>query len=144
MKFNVIFNQTVVSGARRFLFVLILFSGLFARAEASQEKEFIMSCTYGVLAGTLVGAASLAFISNPGDHLQTVARGASLGLYVGIGLGIYTVYVLPKQLEKEEEKAIENETGQQSRLRLPKFMVLPLVSQNGIDGVGAIWNIKQF
>lgn len=70
-------------------------------AQASSEREFIMSCTYGVLAGTLVGAASLAFADNPGDNLQRVARGASIGLYAGILLGVYTVYYLPGQLEKK-------------------------------------------
>lgn len=63
-----------------------------------------MSCTYGVLAGTLVGAASLAFVDKPGDNLQRVARGASLGLYAGIALGVYTVYYLPSKLEKDESQ----------------------------------------
>jgi len=70
-------------------------------AHATPEREFIMSCTYGVLAGTLVGAASLAFVDKPGDNLQHVARGASIGLYMGIGLGFYTAYILPKQIQKE-------------------------------------------
>jgi hypothetical protein len=78
---------------------LLLFSG---PAHASREREFIMSCTYGVLAGGLVGAASLAFEDKPGDNLQRVARGASLGLYAGIALGYYTVYYLPDQLEKKQ------------------------------------------
>lgn len=73
------------------------------QAQASPEKEFIMSCTYGVLAGTLVGAASLAFEDDPGDNLQKVARGASIGLYVGIGLGFYTVYYLPSKLQEQDE-----------------------------------------
>lgn len=77
--------------------------GFSAQAKASTEKEFIMSCTYGLLAGTLVGAASLAFEDRPGDNLQRVARGASLGLYAGIALGFYTVYYLPKKLEQEDE-----------------------------------------
>lgn len=88
----------------RHLFFSLVVSTVLAApvAKASPEKEFIMSCTYGVLAGSLVGAASLAFEDQPGDNLQRVARGASLGLYFGIGLGLYTVYILPGQLEKEE------------------------------------------
>jgi len=76
------------------------------KAQCSPEREFIMSCTYGVLAGTLVGAATLAFVDNPGDNLQRVARGASLGLYAGIALGLYTVYYLPCQLEKKSEEEL--------------------------------------
>lgn len=88
----------------RHVLISILFFGFFAapKAQANPEKEFIMSCTYGVLAGSLVGAASLAFEDNPGDNLQRIARGASLGLYFGIALGFYTVYVLPGKLEEEE------------------------------------------
>src|SRR6185437_13906171 len=58
-------------------------------------REFISSCTYGVLAGTLVGLASLAFTKDPGHNLSHVARGASIGLYAGILLGLYVVYVVP-------------------------------------------------
>lgn len=54
-----------------------------------------MSCTYGVLAGTLIGAASLAFVDRPSENLNKVARGASIGLYIGILLGAYVVYVVP-------------------------------------------------
>ncbi len=71
----------------------------------------IMSCTYGVVAGTLVGLASLAFIDDPGENLQYVARGASLGLYVGIGLGIYTAYILPGEIDKQQEQLLEGEGG---------------------------------
>ncbi|HAG91752.1 MAG TPA: hypothetical protein DCL41_07765 [Bdellovibrionales bacterium] len=62
---------------------------------ADPGKEFIMSCTYGVLAGTLIGAATLAFVDKPSENLNKVARGASIGLYVGILLGAYVVYVVP-------------------------------------------------
>jgi hypothetical protein len=113
-------------------------------AQANPEREFIMSCTYGVLAGTLVGAASLAFVDQPGDNLQYVARGASIGLYLGIGLGVYTAYVLPKQIQKEEEQKLDNETSGEGQSYLPRFMLFPVASSKGIDGVGAIWQISRF
>ncbi len=113
------------------------------RAFAGAEKEFIMSCTYGVLAGTLVGAATLAFTKNPGDNLQNVARGASLGLYAGIGLGYYTVYVLPKQLEREQEKVIEGETSEH-RSTLPRMIVVPIAENNRISGGLAVFNLGEF
>jgi len=112
-----------------------------AAAEVAPEKEFIMSCTYGVLAGTLVGAASLAFSNKPGESLQNVARGASIGLYVGIGLGYYTAYVLPKQLENEQEKILNKETDGQSRLR-DRLHVFPIIASDsrGASGLGLNFN----
>lgn len=56
------------------------------------QREFLLSCVYGSVAGTLVGAASLAFTDKPNRNLNRVARGASLGLYAGIMLGLYVVY----------------------------------------------------
>lgn len=70
--------------------------------QGNPTREFVMSCTYGVLAGTLVGTASLAFTSKPSDSLNRVARGASLGLYTGILLGLYVVYVVPGMTTEEE------------------------------------------
>ncbi len=75
-----------------------------------------MSATYGVLAGTLVGAASLAFTDRPGDNLNRVARGASFGLYAGILLGVYIVYVVPSA----EEQALESQTGDDSAKTIPQ------------------------
>src|SRR4051794_14077758 len=73
---------------------LILFTYSTRASADNPGREFLMSCTYGVLAGTLVGAATLAFTSKPGDNLNRVARGASFGLYAGILLGFYVVYVV--------------------------------------------------
>jgi hypothetical protein len=123
------------------ILILSFFSPIEARA--NPEREFILSCTYGVLAGTLVGAASLAFVEKPGENLQHVARGASIGLYVGIGLGFYTAYVLPRQLEKEEERMIEGEDDQ-GQFGLPRFLIMPVASERGIDGFGAIFQLAQF
>ena len=96
---------------RNWLVILVLPLFLSLPAQANSEREFIMSCTYGVLAGTLVGAASLAFVDKPGDNLQRVARGASLGLYAGIALGVYTVYYLPGKINKKEDQQIDDMVG---------------------------------
>lgn len=53
----------------------------------------MLTTTYGVIAGTLTGLASLAFYEKPGEKTRNIAVGASLGLYVGILLGAYVVYV---------------------------------------------------
>lgn len=133
---------------QRFLRIFISFSLVIFffsnKASANPEREFVLSCTYGVLAGTLVGAASLAFVDKPGDNLQHVARGASIGLYIGVGLGYYTAYVLPKQLQKEEEKLIDAETSEESSSYLPRVLFFPVASVKGIDGVGAFWHVASF
>jgi hypothetical protein len=80
----------------------------------------ILTSTYGVLAGTLTGMASLAFYRNPGTKLRNVALGASLGLYTGIGLGLYLIYFDPgarKQMQRESDEDEDIEEG--AWLRLP-------------------------
>ena len=86
--------------------------------KAEPVHEFLMSCTYGALAGGLVGAATLAFSSHPGDNLNTVARGASLGLYAGILLGAYVVYGVPGGDDEAPGVGVEAGLPQSSSDRL--------------------------
>jgi len=111
-----------------------------ARGAENQAREFVMSCTYGVLAGTLVGAASLAFTSKPSDNFGRVARGASLGLYTGILLGLYVVYVVPGL----EENAEEEQVGRLED-KIP-FMIAPTFGKNfsQLDGVQGEWTVLRF
>jgi len=109
-------------------------SGVSAPEQASAEpmRDFVMSASYGVLAGTLVGAATLAFSDKPGDNLNKVARGASLGLYAGILLGLYVVYGVPNQ----EEAAIRDQLGEakpsdRPAYEPPRLLVAPLLSDRG-------------
>ena len=115
----------------------ILFSSAQVRA-ATATHEFIMSCTYGVMAGTLVGAASLAFVKKPSDNLNKVARGASLGLYTGILLGIYVVYIVPGFESTEEEDPIV------VMERLPVLVGPTFDDQDQLDGLQASWKIYKF
>lgn len=62
-------------------------------ATSGPLQAFMLTTTYGVIAGSLTGLASLAFYKEAGDHSRNVAIGASLGLYVGILLGAYIVYM---------------------------------------------------
>jgi hypothetical protein len=97
------------------------------QSESNAEmKAFIMSATYGVLAGALVGAATLAFTDNPSDHLRNVAKGASLGLYAGLLLGAYVVYLVPGQMEKQRQQ-------EEEQLGVKNMMILPdvQISENG-------------
>jgi hypothetical protein len=105
-------------------------------------REFIMACTYGVLAGALVGAASLAFTSQPGENLGRVARGASIGLYTGILLGLYVVYIVPGLEENPDEEPV-------ARLDRIPLRILPTFSggphdELRLDGVQADWTVLHF
>ena len=54
-------------------------------------RTFLTDCAYGTIGGALVGLATVAISDNPGGKINNVARGASLGLYAGIGFGLYDV-----------------------------------------------------
>lgn len=137
---------------------LMLFSLTFgfsmAQAAKTDMREFVMACTYGVLAGTLVGAATLAFTDKPGDNLNKVARGASLGLYAGILLGAYVVYVVPGQIQERQREQIEKQMipvpqedeydGASSLPKLPRFVFHPMLGEKGIEGWGAQVRVLSF
>lgn len=78
-------NQPMKSAFTALVFSLLMA----AQAVASPMRTFLMSCAYGAGTGAVVGLTSLAFSDKPTENLSTVARGASLGLYVGIGVGLY-------------------------------------------------------
>lgn len=106
-----------------------------AQAQTGMEapnatREFIMSCTYGVIAGALVGTATLAFTQQPGDNLRNIARGASLGLYAGILMGLYVVYVLPGQGQEEELPPGISAPAEEGAHWTPPAIV-PLISERG-------------
>ena len=125
---------------RRWLALMFAISLVAPSAHAGNpQREFVMSCTYGVLAGTLVGAASLAFVSKPGNNLNRVARGASLGLYTGILLGLYVVYVVPGM-----EKGTEEEDPLAYAERMPFWISPTFTADNRLDGIQADWKILSF
>lgn len=98
-----------------------------------------MSCTYGVLAGTLVGAATLAFTDKPSDNLNKVARGASLGLYTGILLGLYVVYVVPGMNDNSDEE--EDPLAKIDKIPL---MIQPRFEFGELAGAEFSWKVLRF
>lgn len=135
----------VLNQFRRLSLIVISTSVFFVHCLSSAQssgsassREFIMSCTYGTLAGTLVGAASLGFESNPGDNLNRIAKGASIGLYAGILLGLYVVYIVPGQMEKAREDRLRKQMGQ--------FDLVPTTHplSRSIDGAVAHYRILDF
>ena len=73
----------------------ILFTSFVPQKTQALEKEkisrFLNTCLYGAATGALLGIASLAFVSDPAGSMNNIARGASLGLYAGIGVGFYVM-----------------------------------------------------
>lgn len=53
-------------------------------------KEIVQDSIYGGLAGTVVGAAVLAFSHKPGDHLEYMAYGAAAGVLGGAAYGYFS------------------------------------------------------
>jgi hypothetical protein len=143
--------------ARYFLLILVIPVLLLPRVvRAEPTREFIMSATYGVLAGTLVGAATLAFTDKPGDNLRNIARGASYGLYAGMLLGLYVVYGLPGEDEDESrpvDQPAEDENynpddrsedpeeprGPSGSIKRPAL--IPLISDRGVEGAGVLFRM---
>lgn len=70
-----------------FLFLLLLGFMLPVRAELNLQL-FLADCAYGAMAGAAVGAGTLLFAEDPGNDLNPLARGTSLGLYLGIAVGL--------------------------------------------------------
>ena len=97
------------------------------QAAPNTAKVFVLTSSYGVMAGSLTGLASLAFYSSPGDHLRNVAIGASLGLYMGIFLGAYLLYLQPDPNAPKPKVESEGETEEDARVILwtPTFAYTP-------------------
>lgn len=107
-------------------------------AQVSPPKEFITSVTYGVLAGTLMGIASLAFTRNPGDNLNKIARGASLGLYLGIALGLYVTYGVG-------EEPPPDDLGLRRPIKEPDLILYPIFSETAaLEGFGGMYKVLSF
>ena len=147
-------NNSLMSHLRKFsvVTVLLVIMALPQVGRAEAGREFLLSCTYGILAGALVGAASLAVEDNPSDKVHRVARGASLGLYSGILLGLYVVYVVPAQIEADEEEELDqiqdniepDDYGRVMRYKMPKLTFYPVVEQNRVTGAAFNYNVIRF
>jgi hypothetical protein len=53
-------------------------------------KEIVQDSIYGGIAGTVVGAAVLAFSHKPSDHLEYMAYGAAAGVLGGAAYGYFS------------------------------------------------------
>lgn len=92
---------------------------------AADLRSFLKTCAWGTMGGAAVGVVSMAFSDKPGDSWNNVAKGASLGLYAGIGYGVY-------QLNKSSEPT-------------PAYSVVPQFSRRGnVDGVHLSGTVFEF
>ncbi|MAF92638.1 MAG: hypothetical protein VX583_05995 [Bdellovibrionota bacterium] len=129
------------------IFCCLFFSSLSLQAQndpvdsQKRTREFIMSCTYGVLTGTLIGAASLAFSDSPGDNLHRIARGASLGLYAGIALGYY---IMNLDENPEVIDPLQYPAGDIPPPLEGSFQVLPKFEQAKLDGIELKFQLMKF
>lgn len=73
---------------RKFFIFSFIFLSM-NRVAAEPVRDFLVSCGYGILIGAGAGVVTLAFEKNPSEHTNNIARGASLGLYGGIGYSLY-------------------------------------------------------
>lgn len=74
-------------------FVLIpvlvtLFSGPTARADAS-IGDSAMTVAFSTLGGAVLGASTLPFYEDPGDHTKNIFYGAALGAVAGVLISAY-------------------------------------------------------
>ncbi len=62
-----------------------------ARADGSSLQIIFEDTLWGMGIGALVGAASLAFVNEPSDHMDRILQGASIGIIGGVCFGFYEV-----------------------------------------------------
>jgi hypothetical protein len=104
----------------------------------------------------MVGAATLAFTDRPGENLNKVARGASLGLYAGILLGAYIVSGGPSSSDDDElppgyiqNSSLPHLSSQRvaklSEFKPPAFLVSPVIGEKGSwEGAQAQIRVLEF
>lgn len=90
-------------------------------------QDFLKSSAYGTIGGALAGVVSLALTDRPSDHGSNIAKGASLGLYAGIGYGLY-------QLNHEPEKVNTD----------PYASLSPQFVNGQVDGLQVLFNFAAF
>jgi len=79
-----VFISTIFSTA------ILVFIQVPCHAAETAFKEIVQDSIYGGIAGTVVGAAVLAFTHKPGDHLEYMAYGAAAGVLGGAAYGYFS------------------------------------------------------
>ena len=130
-----VIKQTIKQ-KRGFIFSLFLLTLWTPPVRSSDSMNtFLMSCAYGTAGGALLGLASLVFTEDPGSKFNMVARGASLGLYFGIGLGFYLNY----SSSQKNDPINEAYRGEQAPL-----VFVPIIRDQKLDGAGVMITLVSY
>ena len=129
-------SNALKSGLNSSVALLLVISVMMmpAKAKASEMRTFLLSCAYGTVIGAAVGLATVAISDDPGSKSQNIARGASIGLYAGIGLGIYLNY------------RHNNQAGSQdfTMTKMSPVWLQADSHQGQVDGASLHWLVYQF
>lgn len=105
----------------------VLLSQSLALASDNAFKEVFQDAFYGGAAGTLVGAALMAFTKKPADHLDYMGYGAAGGILAGAAFG----------LAKSARSLAEIDNG---RVRIAMPTIIPdLVESQGTRQTTITW-----
>jgi hypothetical protein len=128
---------------KRWVMAIVISFQLFSSVtKAAELRDFLMSCAYGTAAGALVGLATLAFSEDPSKNFSNVAKGASLGLYAGIGMGLYMIYGDGSSLGTTAMNYSTQDTLKQ--MSAPKLALIPEWKDSKVDGLRLQVQIAQF
>lgn len=107
------------------ILVAISFSSSIALAQ--DLREFLKTAGVGLISGATLGVVSLAFSDKPSESWNNVARGASLGLYAGMGYGLY-------RINRPEVNSYQS----------PEFALVPAIKQGQVEGLQVVGTFWQF
>ncbi len=111
---------------KKAIFTILVAISFFSSTVWAQDlKEFLKTSAVGLVGGATLGVVSLAFSDKPSESWNNVARGASLGLYAGIGYGLY-------RINRPDVNSYQS----------PDFALVPAFKQGQVDGfqiVGTLW-----
>lgn len=128
---------------KRVLVVCMFLAGAgMARAETNDERfrSLLMISGYSTAIGAAIGAALLAFTSEPGENLSYVARGAAVGFLGGATAGAFLVF---SPLFIEEPWSQQSSSSQQLQLVSNaastgvQWTFSPVISQRGVAALAA-------
>ncbi len=111
---------------QKIILVLCLLFSQVPQAQAQNLRSFVKSCAWGTLLGAGAGVVSLAFVDKPGESWGNVAKGASLGLYAGIGYGLYDINREPEKYQQ------------------PDFAIAPTFVDGKMDGLQMVGVLYSF
>lgn len=75
-----------------FIAFALIVVALLCRSQAGSTLNVVLwDSLVGAGIGALAGAATLAFMDHPGDHLERIPQGAAIGVIAGIAFGFYEI-----------------------------------------------------